>query len=55
MDKSLTQLIEETVEEVCFKICNEYCKWPEKFNAEKEGCELADSEYCQNCPLNDLQ
>ena len=47
---SVTEILEQVKEE----ICNDYCKWPDTYNEEAEGCELIDSEHCQNCPLNQL-
>ena len=44
----------EQIEAIKDRICMEYCKWPDRFNEEDEGCELADSEHCKNCPLNEL-
>ena len=49
-DKSITQQIQEIVEDVC----QNYCKWPDLYDDEMEGCELADSSICANCPLNRL-
>lgn len=49
-EKSITKIIEETVEEMC----NKYCKWPEMWDEEMEGCELCESSICRNCPLNRL-
>lgn len=48
--KSITEQIEEIKED----ICNNYCKYPDIWDEQKEGCELIDSEHCQNCPLNRL-
>lgn len=48
--KSITEQIEEIKED----ICNNYCKYPDTWDEQKEGCELIDSEHCQNCPLNRL-
>ena len=47
---SVVNILEEVVDD----ICNNYCKWPEKWDEEKEGKELSDSEICDNCPLNKL-
>jgi len=47
-DKTITQQLEEILSEFCDK----YCKYPEQWDEEKEGCELVDSEICKNCPLN---
>lgn len=44
----------KTIEEVADEICNEYCKWPELWDEEKEGCELGESKICEGCPLNRL-
>lgn len=48
--KTIAQQLEEVVEEMCDK----YCKWPEKWDEEMEGCELAESSICRDCPLNKL-
>ena len=48
--KSITEQIEEIKED----ICNNYCKYPDTWDEQKEGCELIDREHCQNCPLNRL-
>ena len=44
--KSVTELIDEAVEEICFY----YCKWPDKI---ENQAELLDK-YCKNCPLQKL-
>lgn len=44
----------EIIEEVKVEICSFYCKWPEKWNTEAEGCELQESTLCENCPLRRL-
>lgn len=44
----------ETIEDVKERICSKYCKYPDIWDEEKEGCEFADSEVCRDCPLNDL-
>ena len=46
--------ISKQLEEIANEICNNYCKYPEQWDEEKEGCELSESEYCTNCPLNRL-
>lgn len=43
--KTISQQLESIAEE----ICDNYCKYPEKWN-EEDG-ELSDSEICRNCPL----
>ena len=35
-------------------MCDQYCKYPYEWDAEVEGCELAESDVCKNCPLNRL-
>lgn len=42
------------IADVADRLCTEYCKYPDTFDEEKEGCELVDSDICKNCPLNDL-
>jgi len=49
-DKTITKMLEEIADE----ICQNYCKWPDLWDEEKEGCDLSESEHCQNCPLNRL-
>lgn len=46
MDKQLEQIAED--------FCNNYCKYPETWDAEKEGCELSKSDVCKQCPINRL-
>ncbi len=46
--------ISKQLEEIANEICNNYCKYPEQWDEEKEGCELCESEYCKNCPLSRL-
>ena len=49
-EKSIPAIIEEVFDEICTK----YCKYPDTWDEEKEGCELMDSDICKNCPLNRL-
>lgn len=49
-EKSIAKILEETAEE----ICNNYCKWPDTYDEEMEGCELSESSICKDCPLNRL-
>ena len=51
MDKTVSQQLEEISDEMC----RNYCKWPDLWDEEKEGTELAESEHCRNCPLNRLE
>lgn len=46
--------ITEIIEDVKADICNNYCKYPHIFDEESEGCELCESDICQNCPLGRL-
>ena len=46
--KSDVKIHEEKLAE---KICENYCKYPETWDKEKEGCALEDSDICMNCPL----
>ena len=48
------ETVSNIIEEVKTQICNDYCKYPNEFDEEKEGCELCESEICGNCPLNRL-
>ena len=42
------------IEEVKVEMCDKYCKYPNLWDAEKEGKELYESEFCEKCPLNRL-
>lgn len=42
------------LEDIAVEICNNYCKYPETWDAEKEGCDLCESDICINCPLSRL-
>lgn len=42
------------IEAVCEDMCKNYCKYPDIWAEEKEGCELCESDICNNCPLNKL-
>lgn len=42
------------IERACAEFCDKYCKWPEKWDADKEGMELYESEHCANCPTQRL-
>ena len=44
-------IVRQVLDKVCSDMCDEYCKWPEKWNEEAEGMPLSESEHCQNCPL----
>ena len=46
--------IRETLEEIASDFCEHYCKYPDIFNADEEGCELSETEICAECPVNKL-
>ena len=48
--ETVTQILEEVKD----TMCNSYCKYPYEWDEEKEGCELCESEICENCPLSRL-
>lgn len=52
--KSLRDTIDKTIETVWSEICDNYCKYPQIWDAEKEGAELYESEICNACPFNKL-
>ena len=41
----------EIFEEVKKDICDNYCKYPDIWDEEKEEKPLYESEHCENCPL----
>lgn len=43
--------IREQLEKIGEEICNHYCKYPDTWDEEKEGCMLMDSDVCANCPI----
>lgn len=47
--------IETVLSRALEDICNNYCKYPDIWDSEKEGCELWESETCAHCPLNDIE
>ena len=47
-DKTISIQLQEIIED----FCNNYCKYPDLWDEEKEGCELSESDICKNCPLN---
>ena len=51
---SLRDHIDKTIEKVWGEICDKYCKYPQEWDAEKEGAELYESDICKNCPFNKL-
>lgn len=51
MNKKNETSCAKIMEEVISEICDNYCKYPMVWDAEKEGMELRESEVCKNCPL----
>lgn len=52
--KHLHKTAIEIIQEVSEDLCNNYCKYPDSWDEEKEGIPLEDSDICTNCPLNRL-
>ena len=53
MKKTVTDIIEEVSQDVC----DNYCKWPEKYGVDREDCDSERAvqmmeEICDKCPLN---
>lgn len=46
--------IGEELEEIAEKMCDTYCKYPEKWDPETEGMELYESKICEECPMQRL-
>lgn len=46
--------IPSLLENIAERFCDGYCKYPEKWDPEKEGCELCESGICATCPVNRL-
>ena len=44
----------EKIEEIKEEMCDQYCKYPDIWDSEKEGCELYESDTCRDCPLQRL-
>ena len=42
------------LEEIASDFCAHYCKYPDIWDEEAEGCELCESEICAECPINRL-
>ena len=54
MSNDKTKTITEQIQEVADDFCDNYCKYPDIWDEEKEGCKLSESDHCRNCPLNRL-
>ena len=53
-EKKEEQTIPQILEDIVEDMCQNYCKWPDTYEEEMEGCELSESSICANCPLNRL-
>ena len=42
------------LERIAGQICDKYCKYLDKWDVEKEGKELYETDICKNCPVNKL-
>ena len=42
------------LEQIAEEFCNNYCKYPDIWDEEKEGCELSESDICANCPMSKI-
>lgn len=43
--------IGKVLEDICSDICDNYCKWPEKYETDNESQERMYEEHCDKCPL----
>ena len=44
----------EQLAQIAEDFCNNYCKYPDIWDEEKEGYELSESDICANCPISKL-
>ena len=51
LPKSIIQQMDDEIEDIKQKMCDHYCKYPNIWDREKEGCELWESRICLECPL----
>ena len=54
MNKQNDRTISEEFEDIKTQMCEHYCKLPILWDEETEGCELSESRWCAECPLNRL-
>lgn len=52
MDDHVT--VTELIQKIADDFCSRYCKYPDIFDEDKEGCELSESAICANCPMSRL-
>ena len=46
--------VHNIIVEVVKKVCDEYCKWPEKYGDSDEELQKLMDEHCEKCVLNRL-
>ena len=46
--------VPQILEEIAGQFCEHYCKYPDTWDIETEGCDLCESEICAECPINKL-
>lgn len=46
--------VTEEIEQIKEDMCRNYCKYPDTWDENVEGCELCESDVCRECPLNRL-
>lgn len=46
--------VPQILEEIAGQFCDYYCKYPDSWDIETEGCDLCESEICIECPINKL-
>ena len=44
----------EQLEQIAEDFYNNYCKYPDIWDEEKEGYELSESDICATCPISKL-
>jgi len=49
---TLTELTQGELTKIAEDFCDNYCKYPMIWDAEKVGMELMDSDICKNCPMS---
>lgn len=45
------ETITDQIQKIAEDFCSHYCKYPDTWDEDKEGCDLADSDVCANCPI----
>ena len=51
---TLTELTQGELTKIAEGFCDNYCKYPMIWDAEKESMELMDSDICANCPMSKI-